>query len=180
MKLQLPSSYKLVLSLAVVIGPIIWLMFTEDGKRRSDLVLLHLLGDPSFDIAYEKLSPAVTEALIGEQFPKVDFQCQTITSNLGDRLCAAEIASFNALPARAAQLTYAGQQLRVLQLNYRLAYHDLLTHQLRDSLGAPREQSTAQRPVLIWSLEGGQLMLPAAPPEHPGDAALIWLAHPVG
>jgi hypothetical protein len=175
MSLQLPRSYKLVLSLALVIGPIFWLMFTEDGRRRSDLVLLHLLGDPSFNIAYEQLSPAVTEALIREQFPKIDFHCQAIDSNLGDRRCAAEIASFNGLPARSARLYFAGDQLRMLQLDYRLGYHTMLTEILREQLGVPREESTGQQPVRIWPLEHGQLMLPAESPQQRTDAALIWL-----
>lgn len=178
MKFQLPSSYKLLLSLALVIGPITWLMFTEDGKRRSDLVLLHVLGNPSFNIAYEKLSPAVTEGLIREQFPKVEWQCQALHSTLGDRLCAAEIASFNGLPARSAQMYFAGQGLTMLQLGYRLRYHAILERALRDGLGRPREESTGRQPVLIWPTENGQIMLPAEAPETRTDAALIWLAEP--
>ncbi|EIC20365.1 hypothetical protein [Thiorhodovibrio frisius] len=179
MKPKLPRSYKLLLSLALVIGPITWLMFTEDGRRRSDLFLLHILGNPSFNIAYEKLSPAVTEALIREQFPKVEFYCDTVATAFGDRLCAAKIASFNGLPARSAQLYFAGEQLRVLQLGYRRPYHEMLERSLREGLGEPQEESTAQQPVLIWMTDtGGQVMLPAEQPEAREDAALIWLARP--
>lgn len=179
MKPKLPRSYKLLLSLALVIGPITWLMFTEDGKRRSDLVLLHVLGDPSFNIAYDKLTPAVTEALIREQFPKVGLDCQALEAALGDRVCVAKIASFNGLPARSAQLYFAGDRLRMLQLGYRLKYHEMLERSLRDGLGTPREESTGQAPVLIWpTASGGQIMLPAEPPARRADAALIWLARP--
>ncbi|MBK5969244.1 MULTISPECIES: hypothetical protein [Thiorhodovibrio] len=179
MKAKLPRSYKLLLSLALVIGPITWLMFTEDGKRRSDLVLLHVLGDPSFNIAYDKLTPAVTEEVIREQFPKVEFDCQALATALGDRLCAAKIASFNGLPARSAQMYFADDRLRMLQLGYRLKYHDMLEQSLRNGLGEPREESTGQAPVLIWSTDsGGQIMLPVARPERRADAALIWLAQP--
>ncbi|MBK1647781.1 hypothetical protein CKO36_04020 [Rhabdochromatium marinum] len=170
-----------MLSLALVIGPISWLMFTEDGKRRSDLVLLHILGDPSFNIAYDRLTPGVSEALIREQFPKVEFQCEALRTALGDRLCAAEIASFNGLPARSAQLYFADEHLRMLQLGYRLRYHATLEQSLREGLGTPREESTGQQPVLIWTTEaGGQIMLPAESPRAPADAALIWLAAPHG
>ena len=179
MKAKLPSSYKLLLSLALVIGPITWLMFTDDGRRRSDLVLLHILGDPSFNIAYDKLTPGVTEEMIRAQFPKVDFDCQALATSFGDRLCAAKIASFNGLPARSAQLYFAGDQLRMLQLGYRLKYHDMLEQSLRGGLGKPREESTGQAPVLIWLTDfGGQIMMPAAQPEARADAALIWLAQP--
>jgi hypothetical protein len=179
MKFQLPRSYKLLLSLALVIGPITWLMFTEDGKRRSDLFLLHLLGDPSFNIAYDKLSPVVSEVVIRAQFPKVEFHCDALSSPLGDRLCAAKIASFNGLPARSAQLYFAGGRLRLLQLGYRLPYHDMLERSLRSGLGDPKEESTGRQPVLVWTTElGGQIMLPSARPQQRADAALIWLARP--
>lgn len=179
MNYRLPRSYKLLLSLALVIGPIAWLMFTEDGKRRSDLFLLHILGNPSFNLAYEKLSPAVTEAVIREQFPKVEFHCDSVATPVGDRLCAAKIASFNGLPARSAQLYFAGERLRMLQLGYRLPYHDMLENSLRGGLGEPREESTGRQPVLLWTTElGGQIMLPAERPDARADAALIWLARP--
>ncbi|WPL15192.1 hypothetical protein Thiowin_00072 [Thiorhodovibrio winogradskyi] len=179
MTLKLPRSYKLLLSLALVIGPITWLMFTEDGKRRSDLFLLHILGNPSFNIAYDKLSPAVTEAVIRAQFPKVDFQCQAVETPIGDRLCAAKIASFNGLPARSTQLYFAGEQLRMLQLGFRRVYHEMLERSLREGLGKPLEESTARQPVLVWTTDlGGQVMLPADRPEAREDAALIWLARP--
>lgn len=174
---KLPRSYKLLLSLAMVIGPISWLLFTDDGKRRSDLFLLHILGHPSFNIAYEKLSPSVTEAQIREQFPKVKFQCERVTAPVGDRLCAARIASFNGLPARSAQLYFFGERLNLLQLSYRLHYHGMLKSALRSGLGEPIEESTSQQPVLVWTPQsGGQIMLPAVSPAVPADAALIWLA----
>lgn len=173
MNLKLPRTYKLILSLALIIGPFTWLMFTEDGKRRSDLFLLHLFGAPSFNIAYDRLSPEVTEADIVSQFPKVAFECADQGTGLGDRLCVAEIASFNGMPARTAVLFYGGGTLNALQLDYRARYHDTLVTGLRNGLGAPLEPVGAG--VLVWKLEDGVVMLSARQPEDERDAALMWL-----
>jgi len=175
MNLKLPRFYQLALALAAVIGPFFWLVFTPDGQRRSDLFLLYLLGRPSFDLAYERLTDAVTEAMLRAQFPKVQFQCQTAPTN-GLRLCAAPIAAFNGLPARAARLYFAGEHLRMLQLDYRPRYRAVLERSLRAGLGAPREETTAAEPVLVWQRPGGQILLPAVATANERDAALIWLA----
>ncbi len=174
MRFQLPRLYKLLLALVVVIGPFYWLVLTEDGRRRSDLFILHILGKPSFNIAYDRLTGTVTEADIAEQFPKVEFQCADRPSALGARVCAAEIASFNGLPARRAALHYGAGRLTALRLDYRLHYHGLLTESLRNGLGEPVAQ--ARGSTLHWRTGGGTIVLPANAPEAPVDAALMWLA----
>ncbi|WP_295888882.1 hypothetical protein [uncultured Thiohalocapsa sp.] len=174
MRFKLPRTYKLLLSLAIVAGPFYWLMFTEDGRRRSDLFILHILGKPSFNIGYDRLSGAVTHADIQEQFPKVDFQCAERQSALGDEVCGAEIASFNGLPARRALLHYGAGRLTALRLDYRHAYHELLTQSLRSGLGQPSEEAGGS--TLRWQAEGGTIVVPAAPPGTDANAALMWLA----
>lgn len=176
MNLKLPRSYKLALSLTLVLAPFSWLMFTEDGKRRSDLFVLALTGAKPFNIAYDKLTPTVTEAVLREQFPQVEFECAAVVSSLGDRLCAARIASFNGLPARTARMYSHGGFLRVLELGYRVPYHGMLARSLHSGLGEPREESTGVAPVWVWSLPGGEIMLPVEPPRRDADAALIWAA----
>lgn len=173
MNLRLPRSYKLILSLALVAGPFGWLMFTEDGRRRSDLVILHLLGAPSFDIAYDRLTGAVTQTDIAEQFPKLELECRERRTAFGERVCSAEIASFNGLPAREARLYYVGERLTALRLNYRSRYHDTLVAGLRNGLGAPL--APVDSGVLIWELDDGVVMLAAERPTDEADAALLWL-----
>jgi hypothetical protein len=173
MNLKLPRTYKLILSLALVAGPFTWLMFTEDGKRRSDLFLLHVMGAPSFNIAYDRLNSEVTEADLRAQFPKVELQCSDRATGFGSRICVAEIASFNSMPARSAALFFDGDRLTALQLDYRLRYHDTLVTGLRNGLGAPLEPVGAG--VLVWKLDDGVVMLSAKPPEKEADAALLWL-----
>jgi hypothetical protein len=174
MRFKLPRAYKLLLALAVVAGPFYWLVFTEDGRRRSDLFVLHILGKPSFNIAYDRLSAAVTEADIESQFPKVDFACAERASALGERVCAAEIASFNGLPARRALLHFGGGRLTALRLDYRPHYHALLAGSLHDGLGSPTEEAGGS--TLRWETQGGAIVLPAQAPEKPADAMLMWLS----
>ncbi|MBK1633858.1 hypothetical protein CKO31_24630 [Thiohalocapsa halophila] len=174
MRFKLPRTYKLLLALAVVVGPFYWLMFTEDGRRRSDLFLLHVLGKPGFNIAYDRLSGAVTRADIEEQFPKIDFQCAERQSALGDKVCGAEIASFNGLPARRALLHYGAGRLTALRLDYRPQYHRLLAQSLRNGLGEPTQEAGGS--TLRWRAEGGTIVLPAKPPETDANAALMWVA----
>jgi hypothetical protein len=173
MNLKLPRSYKLILSLALIAGPFTWLMFTEDGKRRSDLFILHLMGAPSFNIAYDRLNSTVTEADIVEQFPKVTFQCGDQATPFGARVCATEIASFNGLPARRATLFYDEGTLDAMQLDYRARYHDTLAASLRTGLGEPL--MPVGEGVLLWRLDDGVVMLSANQPENDKDAALLWL-----
>jgi len=174
MNLKLPRSYKLLLSLALVAGPFIWLVMTEDGQRRSDLFVLHLLGQPSFNVAFQHLSDAVTEADIAREFPQVAFQCEDRATTFGNRVCVAQIASINELPARYARFDYADGHLSAARLDYRARYHDLLVASLRNGLGEPLAPVGSD--VLIWRLKGGVLMLAAKRPQNPKDAAMMWLS----
>jgi len=173
MNLKLPRIYKLILSLAVVAGPFTWLVFTEDGKRRSDVFLMQVMGTPSFNIGYDRLNAEVTEADIAAQFPKVDFQCGDQVTGFGERVCIAEIAAFNGMPARSAALFYAAGTLNALQLDYRARYHETLVTGLRNGLGAPL--APVGSGVLVWNLDDGVVMLSSNQPEHEKDAALLWL-----
>lgn len=174
MKLKLPRTYKLLLALAVVAGPFTWLMFTQDGQRRSDLFLLHVMGSPSFNIAYDRLTPEVREADIAALFPKVDFDCRDAPARFGERVCSAGIASFNGLPAREARLFYTDGLLTAMQLFYRERYHGMLAESLRNGLGEPMASDGGG--ALAWQLEGGIVLLSERPPERPADAVLLWLS----
>jgi hypothetical protein len=175
----LPRAYKLALALAVVIGPLYWLMFTADGQRRMDLFVLNLMGRHGFNVAFERLDPRVTEADLRAQFPRVDLACDAAGSPFGDRACSAKIASYNGVPARSVNLYLQGEQLRALHLVYEPRYHHLLAAELRDQHGDPVEQSTTAQPVMRWQLPGGALLLPAEDVDIRSDAALIWLSRQV-
>jgi len=175
MNLKLPKTYKLMLALAVVTGPFIWLVLTADGQRRSDLFLLHLMGHQPFNIALERLGPGVGLRAIEKQFPRVTFDCHSAASTLGERVCAAGIGSFNGIPARSARLWLAGDSLRAVRLDYRRRYHDLLIESLTQSFGEPKLQAAGGSAINSWELSDGVLLLPTTV-DKDDDAALMWLA----
>jgi hypothetical protein len=168
--------YKFILSLTLVLIPFVWLTFTTDGQRHADLFLLHLRGDPSFNIAYQQLSGTITEQIINEQFPQVQFQCQATATSIGDRVCVASIASFNGIPAQFVRNYFDHGILRMMQLNYRPAYHQVLAAKLHETLGQPHQQSEHHPRMLVWPMFDGLLMFPAYETVTNQDAALIWLA----
>lgn len=171
MHLKPSRAYTLTLAIAMVVGPFVWLVMTADGQRRTDLALLHLLGRPSFNVALERLTPAVTEQTLGAQFPRVRFDCRDQPSTLGERVCVARIGAFNGVPARSAQVFYRTGGLSAVRLDYQVRYHGFLLSQLRGQHGAPQVDAD----LLTWGLLGGRLLLPAQTP-GPADAALVWLA----
>lgn len=175
MNLKLPKTYKLLLALCVVAGPFIWLVLTEDGKRRSDLFLLHLFGHQPFNLAVAKLRPGLDEDVLLGQFPRVAFNCADVSTALGERHCEAQIGSFNGIPARQAQLDWKDDALAAVRIDYRGRWHEILVAELTTRLGAPRRDRVDERTILAWRLDHGMLLAPeqlidAEPP------VLIWIA----
>lgn len=181
MNLQLNPFYKRFLLLTMVLGPIIWLMFTADGQRRTDLALLYLFGKGELDLAVERLHAEMTEARFRELFPSLGLVCDEGANPFGDRLCTAEIGAFNAIPARAFTLFLQGDRLRAAKLTYRRAYHATLERQLTRRLGRPNRWSQPGFSVIVagplaWQVDDGFLLLSAEEPEADADAALMWLS----
>lgn len=174
MNLKLPKTYTLILALCVVAGPFIWLVLTEDGKRRSDLFLLQLFGHPSFNLAVANLRPGLDEAFLLGQFPRVAFTCAEVSTAPGRRHCEAQIGSFNGIPARQAQLDWNNGALVAVRIDYRGRWHEALITELTMQLGAPRRDLVGERTILAWRLEDGMLLAPeqlidAEPP------VLVWI-----
>jgi len=180
MNLRLHPLYKKLLLVLVVLGPIIWLVFTEDGRRRTDLVLLHLLGKAELDLAMEHLHSGVTEGQFRELFPDLALACDMGSNPFGDRRCTAEVGSFNAIPSRALTLFLRGDRLRATKLAYRPAYHEILKKQLEKRVGRPaREKSTGsgtEEGPLTWKVRDGLLLLSPEEPKSDEDAVLMWVS----
>lgn len=181
MNLRLNPLYKKLLLLAIVLGPIYWLVFTQDGQRRTDLVMLYVFGDGAeLNLAIEKLSSGMTEAQFRELFPDLKLACDDGANPFGDRLCTAEVDDFNGIPARAFTLFLSGDGLRAAKLNYRSAYHETLAQELARRLGSPVPQSlSTPDPIegpLSWVVDDGPLLMPPGVPESDRDAALMWLS----
>ncbi|MCU7893078.1 MAG: hypothetical protein KZQ78_16375, partial [Candidatus Thiodiazotropha sp. (ex Ustalcina ferruginea)] len=75
MNLKLPSFYKRILTFFVVIGPIFWLVFTEDGQRRTDSVVLTLWGEDDISLNLKVLDNQITEEELKQVFPDVEWLC---------------------------------------------------------------------------------------------------------
>ncbi|WP_462320824.1 hypothetical protein [Halochromatium sp.] len=175
MNLKLPKTYKLILAMCVVAGPFIWLVLTEDGKRRSDLFLLHLLGHQPFNLAVANLRPGLEETTLLSQFSRIEFTCVDQPGPLGSRRCAAEIGSFNGVPARSAELYWDEGRLNAVRIDYRGRWHQVLLDELRKRHGPPRRDGVGSGVVLAWRSEAGMLLLPEtlAADEPP---ALMWIS----
>ena len=176
MNLRLHPLYKKFLLLFIVLGPIVWLMLTEDGRRRTDLVMLHLFGKEELNLAIENLQGSMTEADFRAQFPDLDLDCVDAANPFGTRLCTAEVGSFNAIPSRGFALYLAGELLRAAKLTYRPAYHQTLMDQLAGRLGRRAERREGEGDTVSWHVSDGLLMMPATAPEADSEAALMWLS----
>ncbi len=177
---RLHPLYKKSLLLTIVLGPIIWLVFTADGQRRTDLALLYLFGKGELNLAMERLHGEMTEARFRALFPDLGLICDEGANPFGDRLCTAEIGAFNAIPARAFTLFLRGDRLSAAKLTYRRAYHATLKQQLAGRLGRP-DQRSLSGPVFVegplaWKVGKGLLLLSSKEPETDADAALMWLS----
>jgi len=65
-----------VLFLAFVVGPALWLVLSEDGQRRTDLLLLKLLSERSeISIAFDSLYPDIDEKGLLADRPDIPFRC---------------------------------------------------------------------------------------------------------
>jgi hypothetical protein len=176
MNLRLHPLYKKLLILAIVLGPIVWLMFTQDGRRRTDLVVLYLFGKQSLNLAIENLRGNMTEAEFRALFPDLEMGCADAANPFGDRVCVAEIGSFSAIPSRGFTLYLAGEALRAAKVDYRPAYHDTLASQLTGRLGRRGEPTQVQGDAMSWQVSDGLLLMPAEAPEAETEAALMWLS----
>ncbi|MFW6258485.1 MAG: hypothetical protein ACOC26_03220 [Halochromatium sp.] len=186
MTLKLPKTYTLLLAICAVAGPFIWLVLTEDGKRRSDLFLLHLLGHQPFNLAMENLRPGLDQDDLLGQFSRVAFDCGEGAHALGARRCAARIGSFNGIPARRVELYWQadgdagedggnGAALNAVRLDYRGRWHALLVAELKTRHGEPRRDRVGERTVLAWRFAAGTLLIP----QTLGDdetPSLMWVA----
>ncbi|MBT2971968.1 MAG: hypothetical protein B6D72_13120 [gamma proteobacterium symbiont of Ctena orbiculata] len=181
MNLKLPSFYKRFLIFFIVIGPIFWLVFTEDGQRRTDIVLLTLWGEDEIGLNLKALHNQVKEEDLKQIFPDLSWTCEDETSNFGNRLCATRIGIYNDIPARYITVFFHDRWLNGVKIGYRGNYHELLKQQLLQQLGTPAN-SDSQLPViegmesvLHWETESGNVILKEALNEGE-EAALFWLS----
>lgn len=179
--LPIPRTYKTLLAIAAVAGPIYWLMFTPDGQRRTDMALMSVLGRPAFDAALDRFSPRLGERDLRERFPALDLQCAENASPFGDRLCAAVLGSFNQYPAQALTLYFKGEALSAVKVLYQPAYHAQIRAWVGRRPGRLQERGrpvdpTLDQGVASWHVSEGLLVLKDGPLGRSDEPALFWLA----
>jgi hypothetical protein len=180
MAYRLPLIYKKLLILAVVFGPIVWLMFTADGQRRTDTVVLWLFGEEEIKMDLAKLEPGFNKQQLQQLYPNLDWQCQEKTTPYGDTLCVSRLGVFNGIPARYLTLFFKQDQTSALKLRYREEHHEALKNLLRLQLGSPelepraQTQSTSSDKPIEWRTAHG-LVVVKDRLSTDDEAALFWL-----
>ncbi|SCZ64202.1 hypothetical protein [Thiohalomonas denitrificans] len=161
----------------VFLFPFFWLVFTDEGQRFGDVLLLKLTGREEVRINFDELYPSVTEAQLGQVWPDLEFQCQDQASAFGSRLCATDIAAFNKIPSRYVTFFFADERLQAMKIGYQRAYHGAITAHLDGMLGAPMMSSrTDGDGVYQWRAGGGIVVMPQEKLGKNDEPALLWLA----
>lgn len=167
---------KRTLIIALLAAPVLWLVFTPEGQRQTDLFILSFGGEPDIGIRFDKLHRGVTpEQLRGEQ-PDLELNCTEKSTPFGGRICQAPIAGFNGNPSRFVIFYYGPQQLNAVKIGYQRSYHRRIVEQLHQSLGSP-EQSKQPDGTLInqWAAGEGTILMPQSLGQEQ-EPALMWLA----
>lgn len=173
---KIPRYYKTLLAIIVVAGPIVWLMFTDDGKRRTDMMLMWLLGRPDFDAALDAFSPALTEAKMRETFADLELACSDGPNPFGDRLCSAAIGSFNQYPAQAVIWYFAEGRLSAVKLIYQRAYHDAIRGWVERRIPDAGAGSAAGGGAAVWPAAEGVLVMKSGELGKGDEPSLLWLS----
>ena len=154
--------FKTLMVIVIVIGPIFWLMFTADGQRRIDAVMLHLFGGDTMLLDINGLNSRLSEAELQKVYPTLDWQCRQQSGEWGDRACSAAVSLWNDMPARRVNFHFKAGRLNAMQMDYRARYHGEVIKQLRHQLGRPSKGSDGgAQGVLQWLLPGGIVVIKA-------------------
>lgn len=182
MNLKLNPVYKRLLAVVVVIAPIFWLVFTEDGQRRTDSVVLFLWGESEIKLNLKALDDQFTEKDLKTVFPDIEWQCRDLKTEFGDRLCASRIGTYNGIPSHAIAVFFRNERINGVRINYRRIYHDQLVQQLWQQLGSPskekaaQEDKTASDAILRWDTGKGNVIVKQTL-DKSEEPALLWLPH---
>lgn len=174
--------HKTLLVILLVVTPIYFLMFTDEGKRITDNAVLWLVSGKSAALNFKALDAGYTREQVMQVFSELEWQCHEETSKFGDNLCATRISSFNTYPAKFFSTFFAGDRLTAIRVVYYATYHDQLIGHLIHQLGQPRNappagsETPASPDVLEWETGSGLVVLKRSlgPDE---EASLFWLAH---
>ncbi len=161
----------------IVIAPMYWLIFTDDGRRRSDTLILWLAGGDPIDLNFRVLDNRYSMEDWKKVFADIEWNCVDQKTALGDQYCFSEISSYNGVPARYLTAFFRDSHVNAVKLVYRNQYHQQLGADLHQQLGTPLLQSheSADNDMLQWHTDYGMVMVKTElTPEE--EASLIWLS----
>jgi hypothetical protein len=173
--------YKTFIIIAIVVAPIYWLMITEDGKRRTDTLLLWITGGDPININFEVLDDRYSVQDWQQVYEDIDWQCKEQASAWGDEICYSEVSSYNGIPARYVSVFFAEGYSSALKLVYRNQYHAQLGAELLNQLGKPEPVSAGpgdapdSNSILRWQTDHGMLLLKQQLDSGEEEASLLWL-----
>jgi hypothetical protein len=179
--MKLNPLYKRLMAFIIVIAPIYWLIFTEDGQRRTDSVVLFLWGENEIKFNLQALDDRFTESELLQVFPDIDWKCQDSDNDFGNRLCAAKIGVFNGIPAHFIAIYFRDEWINGVRVGYRRRYHDPLIQQLLQQMGQPVREN-ADTPggdsevILRWDTSRGNVLLKQILQTNE-EPALLWLPY---
>lgn len=160
----------------IVVTPMFWLLFTEDGKRRSDSLILWMAGGDPIDLNFKVLDRNYTMVEWKRVFSDIDWSCQDQQNDFGDQFCFSEISSYNGIPARYLTAFFNEGHISALKLVYRNQYHQQIGLDLQQQLGRPEQQlpAVAGEGVLQWKTAHGLVVIKAEIASEE-EASLMWL-----
>ena len=173
--------YKTVIIIAIVVAPIYWLMITEDGKRRTDTLMLWIAGGDPIDINFKVLDNKYSVEDWKKVYEDIDWQCEKQASTWGDEICYAEISSYNGIPAYYVSVFFSDNYASALKLVYRNQYHARLGEDLISQLGQPERVSAGMdaapdsNSILRWPTDHGIVLLKQELGSGEEEASLLWL-----
>lgn len=174
--------YKTFAIIALIVAPIYWLMVTEDGKRRTDTLILWLGGGDPVNINFKALDNHYSMQDWQQVYADIDWQCREQPSTWGDEICYSEISSYNGIPSRYITAFFDAGYISALKLVYRNQYHDQLGYELQNQLGkpellrsAPEDAPDTANNIVRWPTDHGVVLLKQQLGSGEEEASLLWL-----
>jgi hypothetical protein len=171
-----PRFIKRAIVIALLAAPALWLVFTPEGQRSTDLFILGFGGEPDIALHFDKLHRNVTPEQMRKEQPGLELNCSEKHTPFGARLCQAPIAGLNGTPARFIIFYYGPRHLNAVKIGYQRSYHSRVVGQLNGALGAPEPSRQADGSIVNqWQAGEGMVVMPESLGENQ-EPALMWLA----
>ncbi|APW36696.1 hypothetical protein RD110_05395 [Rhodoferax koreense] len=149
----------------------------------ADAYRRHFLqAQPAASPRFDELSSAMDEAALQRHLAGVPLRCISETrerQTLGDRVCWADIARVDAVPAMQFAAYFNRGRLAYVAIDLPWWAHHAALRQAMAQLGAPEaiDAKTAAQPAVQWRTKGGRLRLNRDPGFDPlATSALQWRA----